>query len=98
MEITTNIQNGVELQLQSQVFQAWFNENLVPKITFADGKNGTVQTCTTFDEFGRPSEWHFTECVVKAEYFTVTDIPELAENINYRSNYNFNKFIIYGTI
>ena len=74
-----NIQSGVEISLQPQDVQDWFNADIMPKIDFAD-------TCNVRDEFERPSEWHFTECVVKAVYFT--------ENVNY----NFNKFLLYGII
>lgn len=73
MEITLKIevQEGVDLQLQSIIFQAWFNENWMPKIDFAD-------TCTKRDEYGRPSEWHFDSFIVKAVYYT--------ENENYNFN------------
>lgn len=79
LSITTEIKEGIELQFQTAVFQAWFNENCSPKIDFAD-------TCAVRDEWNRPLEWHFDECKVIAVYYT--------ENVNY----NFNKFLIYGTI
>lgn len=81
MEITLKIevQEGVDLQLQSIIFQAWFNENCMPKIDFAD-------SCSQRDEWNRPSEWTFENITVKAVYCTENE------------NYNFNKFVIYGTV
>lgn len=81
MEITLKIevQEGVDLQLQSIIFQAWFNENCMPKIDFAD-------SCVKRDEWNRPSEWLVENITVKAVYYTENE------------NYNFNKFLIYGTI
>lgn len=63
MIIEINIIDGATLQEQSQVFQAWFNENIQTKIDFAD-------SCSIYDTCGRPSEWHFSECKVTAKYFT----------------------------
>jgi len=83
---TIEFELGIELQLQNEDFKAWFAENCQPNITFSDGKNETVQTCVTFDEFGRPSTWAFEKLTVKAVYFTENE------------NYNFNKFVCYGTI
>lgn len=83
---TISFEEGIELNLQNEDFKTWFNENCQPQITFADGKNGTVQTCSSFDEFSRPSEWVFEKLTVKAVYFTENE------------NYNFNKFMCYGTI
>jgi hypothetical protein len=82
---TISFEEGVELGLQNTDFIAWFNSNIQPKITFADGKNGTSQTCSTFDEFGRPNTWIFDNMTVTAVYFTQNE------------NYNFNKFIINGS-
>ena len=83
---TISFDEGVELNLQNEAFKKWFNENIMQKITFADGKNGTVQTCSTFDEFSRPETWVFEKLTVKAVYFTGNQ------------NYNFNKFVCYGTL
>jgi hypothetical protein len=81
---TISFDEGVELNLQNDAFKAWFNENIQPKITFCDGKNGTVQTCSTFDEFNRPSIWTFDNITITAVYLTQNE------------NYNFDKFIING--
>jgi len=88
MNITDTIQfdESKLLSEQSIEFQEWFAENCQPNITFADGKNGSVQTCATFDQFGRPSTWIFENITVEAIYFT--------EN----QNYTFNKFIFNGNI
>jgi len=83
---TISFEEGIELNLQNQEFQDWFNVNIMPNITFADGKNGTVQTCATFDEFSRPETWVFGNMMVRAVYFTQNE------------NYNFNKFVCYGII
>ena len=77
--------NGAPLSEQSQEFQDWFNAEIMPNITFGNGID-SVQTCSEFDQFGRPSKWVFDSATVVAEYFT--------ENVNY----NFNKFLIYGTV
>ena len=77
--ITTQFLDGVELQLQTPTFQAWFNEHCMPKIDFAD-------TCVKRDEWNRPSEWLVENITVKEVYFTENE------------NYNFNKFLIYGTV
>ena len=89
--ITTQVLDGVELQLQSPTFQAWFNENCMPHIDFAD-------TCTVRDEWQRPLEWHLPEVKVVAEYYTVEEIPSLALNRDYQYNYNFKQWMVYGTI
>lgn len=95
---TIEFEPGVELLKQNQAFQDWFNENIQSKITFADGKNDTVQTCSTFDEFEKPLTWEFDKLTVKAIYWTIDEKPEIALNPNYKYNYNFNKFMINGTI
>ena len=74
-----DIQQGVELQLQSQEFQDLFNSTILTKIDYAD-------SCTKRDEWQRPSEWVFENITVKAVYYTENE------------NYNFNKFVCYGTI
>jgi hypothetical protein len=76
---TIQFEEGVELGLQNEAFQAWFEENIRPQIDFN-------ATCTTRDEWQRPITWEFEEVVVKAIYFTENE------------NYNFNKFVCYGTI
>ena len=91
MTINIEILDGKPLQEQTQVFQAWFNENIMPNVDFAD-------TCTVRDEWQRPLEWHFEEVKVVAEYYTVEEIPSLANNPNYMYNYNFKQWRIYGTI
>lgn len=91
MTINIEILNGKPLQEQSPIFQAWFNENCMPHIDFAD-------TCTVRDEWQRPLEWHLPEVKVVAEYYTVEEIPELALNRDYQYNYNFKQWRIYGTI
>ena len=94
MELTikTIIKEGLPLSEQSQVFQAWFNENCMPHIDFAD-------TCTVRDEWQRPLEWHLPEVKVVAEYFTIDEVPELALSPNYMYNYNFKQWRVYnGTI
>lgn len=80
---TISFDEGVELNLQNDEFKEWFRENCQSKITFADGKNGTTQTCATFDEFGRPSTWLFGVLTVKAVYFPIVG----------NQDFNFNKFI-----
>jgi hypothetical protein len=79
---------GVELNLQNDAFKAWFSENCQSKITFCDGKNGTTQTCATFDEFGRPNSWTFENLTVKAVYFPIVG----------NQDFNFDKFVCYGNI
>lgn len=83
--IKTIIKEGLPLSEQSSVFQAWFNENCMPNITFGNGID-SEQTCTEFDEFNRPKVWLFDEVRIVAEYYTQNE------------NYNFNQFLIYGTI
>ena len=85
MTINIEILNGKPLQEQSPIFQAWFNENCMPNITFGNGID-CEQTCTEFDEFNRPKVWLFDEVRVVADYYT-QDV-----------NYNFNQFVIYDTI
>lgn len=80
-----NIINGLPLSEQSQDFQDYFNLEIMPNITFGNGID-SKQTCSEFDEFGRPSKWVFDECIVEAVYYTQNE------------NYNFNYFLIYGTI
>ena len=89
--IKTIIKEGLPLSEQSSVFQAWFNENCMPHIDFAD-------TCTVRDEWQRPLEWHLPEVKVVAEYYTVEEIPSLALNRYYQYNYNFKQWRVYGTI
>lgn len=93
MELTikTLIKEGLPLSEQTQVFQAWFMENCMPHINFAD-------TCTVRDEWQRPLEWHFDEVKVVAEYYTIKEIPELANNRDWQYNYNFKQWRVYGTI
>lgn len=93
MELTiqTEIKEGLPLSEQTAVFQAWFNEHCMPDIDFAN-------TCTVRDEWQRPLEWHLPEVKVVAEYFTVEEVPALAQNPNYMYNYNFKQWRIYGTI
>ena len=93
MELTiqTQIKEGLPLAEQTAVFQAWFNEHCMPDIDFAD-------TCTVRDEWQRPLEWHLPEVKVVAEYFTMLEVPELAQNPNYMYNYNFKQWRVYGTI
>lgn len=71
MNIEINIINGAPLQNQSQTFQAWFNETIMPNIDFAD-------TCAVRDEWQRPLEWNFDDVKVVAEYFT--------KDVNYQFN------------
>lgn len=84
---TISFDEGVELGLQNSDFIVWFNENIQPKITFADGNYGTVKTCTTLDNNGRPDTWVFPELIVKAEYFTQES-----------NKLDFNKYIINANI
>ena len=93
MELTiqTEIKEGLPLSEQTAVFQAWFNEHIMPNVDFAD-------TCTVRDEWQRPLEWHFEEVKVVAEYYTIEEIPELAKNPNYMYNYNFKQWRFYGVI
>jgi len=93
MELTiqTQLKEGLLLNEQTQIFQAWFNETCMPNIDFAN-------TCTVRDEWQRPLEWHLPECKVVAEYYTIEEIPELAMNPNYMYNYNFKQYRIYGTV
>ena len=79
---TISFDEGVELNLQNEDFKTWFHENCQPNITFADGKNGSIQTCTNFDEFNRPSTWEVEGLKITAVYFT--------ESVNY----DINTFII----
>ena len=73
MELTikTMIKEGFPLSEQTQVFQAWFNEHIIPNVDFVD-------TCTVRDEWQRPLEWHLPEVRVVAEYHT--------KDINYNFN------------
>ena len=83
--INTQIQSGLSLHEQTAVFQAWFNENCMPHITFGNGID-SEKTCTDFDQYGRPSKWVLRTVTVEAVYFTENE------------NYSFNKFMIYGTV
>ena len=83
--ITTEVKNGLPLSEQTAIFQTWFDENIMPNITFGNGVD-SLQTCTVFDEYNRPKEWEIGGVKIIAEYYT-QDI-----------NYTFNKFIIYGTV
>lgn len=77
--------NGAPLSEQSQEFQDWFNAEIQPNITFGNGID-SEQTCSEFDQFGRPYKWVFDSVTVVADYYTQNE------------NYNFNQFLIYGTI
>lgn len=83
--INTQIRSGLSLQDQTPVFQAWFNENCMSKITFGNGVD-SEQTCAEFDAFNRPKVWLLGDVKVLAEYYTENE------------NYNFNKFMIYGIV
>ena len=63
MEIKINIIDGAPLHEQSAIFQAWFNEEIMPRIDFAE-------SCTSRDEFSRPKTWLFDKVRVSAEYLT----------------------------
>lgn len=73
MELTiqTQLKEGLPLNEQTPVFQAWFNETCMPQIDFAD-------SCGVRDEWNRPSEWSVENITVKAVYYT--------ENVNYNFN------------
>lgn len=45
-----------------------------------------ANSCKVRDKHNRPLEWHFDNVIIKAIYFTDNE------------NYNFNKFVCYGTV
>lgn len=73
--------NNAPLSEQSQEFQDYFNAEIAPNITFGNGID-SVQTCTEFDEFGRPWKWVFENVTIQAVYYTENE------------NYSFNQFLI----
>lgn len=88
---TIQFEEGVELELQNEAFQAWFAENIRPQIDFND-------SCTTRDQWQKPATWEFPELTVKAVYWTIDERPEIGINPNYLYNYHFKKFVCYGTV
>lgn len=60
MEVKIEIKGGQPLDEQSNLFQAWYSENIQPKIDFGD-------SCNERDKFSRPKTWLFPEEKIRVE-------------------------------